>query len=161
MENMFNENDCQYLQMMQDNITRMAANSANAKTWLVTIVAGFLAIGCNIEDVDYWLLLAIVPIVVFWYIDAYYLNIERGLRNREQRFINIVKGVYLFDEGASSVKTREDAIFVFKPLEKEADSYGLGYVKTGCMWFNQSIWPVYVVLLVIVLIITAIVNGGA
>ena len=64
MENMFNENDCQYLQMMQDNITRMAANSANAKTWLVTIVAGFLAIGCNIEDVDYWLLLAIVPIVM-------------------------------------------------------------------------------------------------
>lgn len=34
--------DLQYLQMMQENITRMAGNSANAKTWLVTIVTGFL-----------------------------------------------------------------------------------------------------------------------
>ena len=55
---MYNEDERQYLQMMQDNITRMATNSANAKTWLVTIVAAFLAIGCNIKDFDYWLLLA-------------------------------------------------------------------------------------------------------
>ena len=34
--------DLQYLQMMQENITRMAGNSTNAKTWLVTIVTGFL-----------------------------------------------------------------------------------------------------------------------
>ena len=40
--------DLQYLQMMQENITRMAGNSANAKTWLVIIVAVFFAIGCSI-----------------------------------------------------------------------------------------------------------------
>jgi threonine/homoserine/homoserine lactone efflux protein len=74
--------DLQYLQMMQENITRMAVNSANAKTWLVTIVTGFFAIGCSIKDLDWWLLLAIIPIVVFWYIDAYYLSLERALRNR-------------------------------------------------------------------------------
>lgn len=38
----YDAQDLQYLQMMQENITRMAGNSANAKTWLVTIVTGFL-----------------------------------------------------------------------------------------------------------------------
>ena len=147
-----------YLQMMQDNITRMATNSANAKTWLVTIVAAFLAISCNINNFDYWLLLAIAPICVFWYLDAYYLNIERGLRNREQRFINICKSVILDDEDPSIPKTIEDALFVFKTLQKEYDNKKLGYVRTGCMLFNKSIWPVYVMLLVAVLLITGIVN---
>ena len=160
MENkLFNEESIRlYLQMMQDNITRMANNSANAKTWLVTIVAAFLAIGCNIEDFDYWLLLAIAPILVFWYLDAYYLNIERGLRNREQRFINICKGINLDDEPASSVQTKEDAIFVFKTLDKDQNNKKLSYVKTGCMLFNRSVWPIYVIMLVIVLLVTIISN---
>ena len=38
----YETHDLQYLQMMQENITRMAGNSANAKTWLVTIVTDFL-----------------------------------------------------------------------------------------------------------------------
>lgn len=160
MENkLFNEEGIHlYLQMMQDNITRMANNSANAKTWLVTIVAAFLAIGCNIEDFDYWLLLAIAPILVFWYLDAYYLNIERGLRNREQRFINICKGINLDDESASSVQTKEDAIFVFKTLDKDQNNKKLSYVKTGCMLFNRSVWPVYITMLAIVILVTAITN---
>ena len=148
-----------YLQMMQDNITRMATNSANVKTWLVTIVAAFFAISCNIDDFDYWLLLAIAPICVFWYLDAYYLNIERGLRNREQRFINICKGIYLDDEEASTLRTKEDAIFVFKTLAKEQNNKKLGYVKTGCMLFNSSVWPVYIIMISIVMLVTAITNG--
>ena len=72
----YDTQDLQYLQMMQENITRMAGNSANAKTWLITIVTGFFAIGCSINDLDWWLLLAIIPIIVFWYIDAYYSQKE-------------------------------------------------------------------------------------
>ena len=157
-KNLCSEDERLYLQMMQDNITRMATNSANAKTWLVTIVAALLAVECNISDFQSWTLLAVVPIFVFWYLDAYYLNIERGLRNREQRFINILKGVNLCDEEDSTIKTKEDAIFVFKTLNKNADAMKLGYVKTGCMFFNKSVWPVYVFMLVIVALITAITN---
>ena len=40
----YDAEDLQYLQMMQENITRMAGNSANAKTWLVTIVTGLVAV---------------------------------------------------------------------------------------------------------------------
>lgn len=157
-----NEEERLYLQMMQENITRMATNSANAKTWLVTIVAGFLAIGCNIKDFDYWLLLAIAPIAVFWYLDAFYLKLERGFRNREQRFINIVKGVTLSDEDDATDKKKETALFDFKTLTKPKDekSKKLGYAETGFfrVFFSSSVWPVYVIMLFIVLIVTGVIN---
>ena len=40
----YDAQDLQYLQMMQENITRMAENSANAKTWLQRI--SLLRISC-------------------------------------------------------------------------------------------------------------------
>ena len=158
---MYNEGERHYLQMMQENITRMSNNSANVKTWLVTIVSAFLAIGCNIKDLEYWLLLAIVPIVVFWYLDAYYLNIERGLRNREQRFVNIAKAVSLSDEDDKTDKTKETALFDFKTLSKKKKNNALGYVKTGLLgaFFNSSIWPVYVTMLIVVIVVTGIINN--
>lgn len=101
----YDTQDLQYLQMMQENITRMAGNSANAKTWLVTIVTGFFAIGCSIADLDWWLLLSIIPILAFWYIDAYYLRLERALRNREQRYINLMNFSGNADVGLAEKKT--------------------------------------------------------
>lgn len=105
----YDAQDLQYLQMMQENITRMAENSANAKTWLVTIVTGFFAIGCSIKDLDWWLLLAIIPIIVFWYIDAYYLRLERALRNREQKYINLMNS--LEDTGDNSTEEKKGCSF--------------------------------------------------
>ena len=55
----YSNDDRQYLQMMQDNITRLANNSANCKTWMVTLVAGICAIGCSISTLNGWILLAI------------------------------------------------------------------------------------------------------
>lgn len=152
MENMYNEDERQYLQMMQENITRMASNSANAKTWMVTIVAAFLAIGCQIEDLEYWLLLAIVPIIVFWYIDAFYLQLERQIRNREQLFVNFMRGKS--DEGLRI----EDMLFDFRPLPKDEKDDTLRYVETGCQIWNKSVWPLYVSMIVIVIAITLFIN---
>ena len=131
--------DLQYLQMMQENITRMAGNSANAKTWLVTIVTGFFAIGCSIKDLDWWLLLAIIPIVVFWYIDAYYLSLERALRNREQIYINLMNS--LESTGDNLIDEKQNTLFDFRPLFMDNDDDDLKLKKTKCMmWIHY--WPV-------------------
>lgn len=153
---MYNEDERQYLQMMQENITRMATNSANAKTWLVTIVAAFLAIGCNIQDFDYWLMLALIPTAVLWYLDALYLRLERELRNREQRYINIHREVETCNEDDTDEK---DPLFDFRPLKKDKDDKVLRYVETGCQLFNSSVCPLYLVMAAVVLIVTGVVNG--
>lgn len=150
-DNIYNEDARQYLQMMQENISRMATNSANAKTWMVTIEAAFLALGCSIEDLHYWLLLALIPILVLWYIDAYYLRFERALRNREQHFINLIMG----KEGGDL----KEALFDFRPMNLETGSKKLRYVPTKCLLFNKSVYPLYLTLTVIVIVITYLVNA--
>lgn len=149
--------DLQYLQMMQENITRMAGNSANAKTWLITIVTGFFAIGCSIKDLDWWLLLAIIPIVVFWYIDAYYLSLERALRNREQIYINILNslertGDNLIDEKQNTL------LFDFRPLFMDNDDDDRKLKKTKCMMLNKSVYPVYLIMLFLIIVATVVIN---
>lgn len=87
----YNNDDRQYLQMMQSNIERMASNSANCKSWMVTIVAALLALQCSIEQLNGWILLAVLPIILFWYLDTFYLQLERGMRNREKVFMNALQ----------------------------------------------------------------------
>lgn len=148
--------DLQYLQMMQENITRMAGNSANAKTWLVTIVTGFFAIGCSIKDLDWWLLLAIIPIVVFWYIDAYYLSLERALRNREQIYINLMNS--LESTGDNLIDEKQNTLFDFRPLFMDNDDDDLKLKKTRCMMFNKSVYPVYLIMLFLIIVATVVTN---
>lgn len=148
--------DLQYLQMMQENITRMAGNSANAKTWLVTIVTGFFAIGCSIKDLDWWLLLAIIPIVVFWYIDAYYLSLERALRNREQIYINLMNS--LESTGDNLIDEKQNTLFDFRPLFMDNDDDDFKLKKTKCMMFNKSVCPVYLIMLFLIIVAIVVIN---
>lgn len=148
--------DLQYLQMMQENITRMAGNSTNAKTWLVTIVTGFFAFGCSITDLDWWLLLAIIPIVVFWYIDAYYLSLERALRNREQIYINLMNS--LESTGDNLIDEKQDTLFDFRPLFMDNDDDDLKLKKTKCMMLNKSVYPVYLIMLFLIIIASVVIN---
>ncbi len=152
----YDTQDLQYLQMMQENITRMAGNSANAKTWLITIVTGFFAIGCSIKDLDWWLLLAIIPIIVFWYIDAYYLRLERALRNREQKYINLMNSL----EGTrvNSTEEKQNALFDFRPLFMEYEDKDAKLKETKCMMLNKSVYPVYLIMLFMIIVATVIIN---
>lgn len=148
--------DLQYLQMMQENITRMAGNSTNAKTWLVTIVTGFFAFGCSITNLDWWLLLAIIPIVVFWYIDAYYLSLERALRNREQIYINLMNS--LESTGDNLIDEKQNTLFDFRPLFMDNDDDDLKLKKTKCMMLNKSVYPVYLIMLFLIIVASVVIN---
>lgn len=48
--NFSEEDDRQYISLLQENINRMASNSANCKTWLVTILAALLAIQISLQE---------------------------------------------------------------------------------------------------------------
>ena len=150
-ENLYSDDARLYLQMMQENIARMASNSANAKTWLVTIVAAFLAIGCRLDEMHYWLLLALVPVLALWYLDSYYLGLERALRNRERKFMNIANGRI---QGVV-----KDHLYDFTPYYVDNDNQNLGYKIKRCQMFNKSVCPLYIIMIAIVVVITLIINN--
>lgn len=66
------------IDLIQQCINRMANNSFLLKGWLVTIIVVILALSA--EDVSPLVLgiMTLVPLVSFWFLDAYYLRFERA-----------------------------------------------------------------------------------
>ena len=69
------EDDRLYLQFLQNNIARMNTNSAQAKGWCIAIIAALLAIFADTTN-SLFLLICIVPIVLFCILDTLYLQQE-------------------------------------------------------------------------------------
>ena len=95
------EEKLKHLEFIQGVITRMNSNSFSIKTWMVTILAAFIALFANKPN-EWYLLEAIIPTIIFWFLDAKYLKMERQYR---KLYIDAVadKSV-LFDMNASKYK---------------------------------------------------------
>lgn len=68
-----------HLELIQGVINRMAQVSFILKGWTVTLVVALFAVVVNSTDWRY-VLFGLVPICVFWGLDAYYLRQERLFR---------------------------------------------------------------------------------
>ena len=64
--------------MVQGVVTRMAGNSAQMKTWTVSLVTAVFVFS-GVSDDPHWLIGAggCVPVIAFWTMDARYLHLER------------------------------------------------------------------------------------
>jgi hypothetical protein len=75
-------NKLKHLEMVQEIINRMASNSFMLKGWAVTLIVGaFALIGKDSDKDKSYYFIAYIPIVVFWFLDAYYLLQERLYRS--------------------------------------------------------------------------------
>ena len=71
-----------HLQLIQQVVERMAANSFKLKEWTVAIVSAILTVSVsNIAKGEYVPLIATVSLALFWSLDAYYLAHERHYRD--------------------------------------------------------------------------------
>jgi len=73
------EKRIKHLELIQGIINRLSSNSFMLKGWAVTLVAGIFAISSKDADKMYFLI-AYIPVIVFWFLDAYYLGQERLYR---------------------------------------------------------------------------------
>ena len=146
----YNDDDRQYLQMMQENIARMAGNSANCKTWLVTLVAAMLTTGIAVQALSHCMLFSLLPIIMLWKLDVFYLKLERGFRNRQRLFINIVNAE---DFNNSEYK---NALFNFNPHECPKDDNAQGLKATENLDFTESVSPFYPILMGLAAVVSAI-----
>ena len=76
-----------HVEIMQSIITRMAENSRACKIWCVTLVSAVLVLVARIGSADH-ALIALLPTVLFYVLDAYYLALERGFRQSYDEFVN-------------------------------------------------------------------------
>lgn len=79
----FTESTRHHLQIIQDVISRLAGNSFSLKGWSLTLAAAVLVFTASKdanEQTGLFALAAVVPIVFFGLLDAYYLMLERRYR---------------------------------------------------------------------------------
>ena len=72
-------NKLKYLEMIQSIISRMSKNSFMLKGWSVTIFTCLIVITAKSNNVLF-VALPIFPIIIFWFLDSYYLLQERLYR---------------------------------------------------------------------------------
>jgi len=68
-----------HLEFVQNVITRMNKNSFQIKGWMITIVSALLALFASSNN-ETFIWIGIGPTVMFWLLDAYYLQQERKFR---------------------------------------------------------------------------------
>jgi hypothetical protein len=73
------ESKKQHLEFIQNVITRMNTNSFQIKGMAITIVSALLAIYASTTNIIF-IFLSIIPTLLFWFLDSYYLQQERKFR---------------------------------------------------------------------------------
>lgn len=121
-----------HLNILQSVIQRMASNSASSKAWCITLVSAILVVVAT-KDKPQYSLIAIIPIGLFFVLDAYYLGLEKRFRQSYNEFIDKLHGGRVIAKNLYAVKPSGSAFKAF---------------MTSIVSF--SVWPFYLVLLVMV-----------
>ncbi len=116
-----------FISQLDSIINRMGSNSANAKNWLITLIAAVIAIQWTQDQLDkiLWLL---VPTALFMVTDMYYLGMERHFKSLQKNFIKEVR------EG----KDIKDNVYNIPKTSKCEQ-----ICNTICSFGSLSIWPFY------------------
>ena len=126
-----------YLGILQSVINRMASNSAGCKTWCITLVSAIIVIIAGQGKPNYvWI--SLVPIVLFFFLDSYYLGLERRFRDLYNDFIRKLH---------SNSATIDD-VFIVNP-----GTLGVILLSTVKAYFSLSVWPFYGLLAVMLVIV--------
>ncbi|MFX0206830.1 MAG: hypothetical protein ACFFDT_12660 [Candidatus Hodarchaeota archaeon] len=118
------------VEIVQDVISRMANNCFLIKGWSITLIVATLLI----KGVIYHRFLSFIPLIIFWGLDAYYLQQERAYRKLYEWLIanRLNSNEFLFDMKA------------YERFKKEVPC------KLQLL-FSKSILPFYFTLLIILI----------
>lgn len=123
-----------HLNITQSVIQRMATNSSSCKAWCITVVSAILVIVAD-KGKSQYAYIAIIPNILFFVLDTYYLTLEKMFRNSYNDFIR-----KLHDN-----KIESSDLFAVIPKGK--------WIKTFLKSIiSFSIWPFYLTLLIMILL---------
>lgn len=149
-----------FIQILQDNITRMNQNSMQCKTWCVALVTGIFAVVATTDKMEL-LFLGMAITIGAYILDVSYLRLEKNFRCFEKRLIDELKKdanvneellkQYLFDFNKKKLITKKTRFLTREDYDGAPD------VKANCLhWrdalFSWSTLPVYGGILIIILI---------
>ena len=126
-----------YLNTLQAVINRMATNSASCKTWCITLVSAVFVFASDKDKPDsVWM--ALIPISLFFLLDAYYLGLEHQYRDLYNDFVGKLH---------SGTVTLKD-MFILTPITNEKL-----FVSVFKATLSISVWPFYILITIMLIIL--------
>lgn len=129
-----------HLEFIQATINRLNSNSFLIKGWSVTILSALIALYVTFNNV-YILLIAIIPTLIFWFLDALYLTHERRFRG-------------LYNDVADICKKPKD----IKPFEMKPELYKDGIYSFFETFKSNTLLFLYFPILVLLIIFFIIIK---
>ncbi len=124
-----------HLEIMQGVINRMAENSRSCKAWCVTLVAATLVLVARTGEPQH-ALIALVPTLLFLFLDSYYLALERAF----------IKSQKVFVEKLHRGELKSDDVYRVAPT-------GMGWRLVGrCLLGSLAILPFYLLVAATILL---------
>ncbi len=74
-----NQSKLKHLEFIQNIISRMNTNSFIIKGWCLTLISAILALSVN-QEKNLILIIGIPVCLIFWFLDSYYLCLEKKYR---------------------------------------------------------------------------------
>jgi hypothetical protein len=141
-----------YLDLLQGVISRMAGNSSNCKSVCITLVSAIAVVIADKGKPDFaWITL--IPVILFCFLDAYYLGLEQGFRVTYNEFVKKLqngvatpKDLFLIIPKRTIKKHQADGLTT---LEVKAFNPVYGTLKA---LISFAVYPFYLTLIVVLLL---------
>ena len=128
-------NEVKHLEFIQDAITRMNSNAFQSRTWMLVIITALLGSYANTGNRSF-VLLGLLPTVVFWISDTYFLQQERKFR-----------GVY---DDVAGISENPQPV---KPFAMPLGQYVGGKYSFWDVFFSISILPFYALVIAVLVVV--------
>ena len=122
-----------HLEFIQNVVTRMNSNSFQIKTWTISIVTGLFAIYAATNN-PLFISICLLPILLFWILDSYYLVQERKFRG-------------LYDDVAMDIKIKSET----NPYNLNIGKYKKGKYRFLSVFFSVSMILLYLPLIIVII----------
>jgi hypothetical protein len=123
-----------HISTLQNVISRMANSSLNCKTWAITLITGIIVILFDKTKSEYFYI-AFIPLLLFYFLDCYYLGLEKAFRRIYSVFIQEIES----NNGANV-----DISFSLKGIK------GISFLRA---LYSISTLPFYIIMTVAILMV--------
>ena len=130
------EDKISHLQMIQSIIDRMGKNSFSLKGWSVGIMIAIYAFAG--QNYNKAVIVTLIPLIIFWILDSYYLMLERKYRRLYDDVRNKDNAKIDFDMNFNNISLKMNEIKKFEFIRNI---------------FSKTIWPFYVACIMVTIII--------
>jgi len=104
-----NENKRSHLEMIQGVVNCLSQNSFLLKGWSVVLVSALMALAAKGANL-FFIFLAYLPVVVFWFLDGYFLWQEKLFRSLYDNVRNVADDKIDFSMNTSIVREKVGSV---------------------------------------------------